>query len=223
MQRQNVAEVEYADWFLKFCVSISWRILTYAIQRDLIVHFSEAQKRESTQALARWAQFLLDEVAHPGRFEQRLVLLGAIGRAPKGRQFQPNVNRYFMRSVDVDLANSESSAFTFAKIGPFALFGMIEFVERWQGTKITANGGTVGPRQYELPRGIFDYWMERAKHHSQSYRKISAAQQEKLVADIRFNPERFLNSGTFEAMEHDVRMFGRDAFWNHKLESAADE
>ena len=119
-----------------------------------------------------------------------------------------------MRSVDFDLANTESTAFTFAKIGPFALFGMIEYGERWQGTKINANAGTVGPRRYELPLRIFDYWMDRAKRHSKVYRKIPAAQLEKLEAEIRRSPERFLNSGTFEAMELDVRMFGPDAFWN---------
>jgi hypothetical protein len=214
MQKEKVKEVEYGDWFLKFCVSMSWRVLTYAAQRDMTSHFSETQKRETTEALAMWSKFLLGKVAHPGRFEQRLVLLGAIASAPADRRFQPNVNRYFMRSVDVDLANSEFRAFSFSKIGPFALFGMIQLDERWQGTKINANSGTVGPRRYKLPLGIFTYWMERAKHHSQSYRKISAVQQEKLIAGIQSNPERFFNSGTFEAMEHDVRTFGRDAFWN---------
>ncbi len=214
MQRDKVSEVEYADWFLKFCVSISWRVLTYAVQQGQIGHFSEEQNREGMAALARWAQFLLDEVAHPGRFEQRLVLLGAIAKAPTNHRFQPNTNRYFMRGMDVDLASSASSAFTFAKIGPFALFGMIESHERWRGTKVNANAGTVGPREYELPREIFDYWMDRAERQSRAYRKISAAQQEKLEAAIRLDPERFLRSGTFEAMEQDVSMFGQDAFWN---------
>jgi hypothetical protein len=214
IQREKIAEVEYANWFLKFCVSISWRVLTYAVQQDLIGHFSETQKCESENALVRWAQFLLDEVAHPGRFEQRLVLLGAIEKASAGKQLQPNINMYFMRSIDVDIANSKSTAFTYSKIGPFALFGMVEFQERWKGTKINANAGTVGPSHYELPIGIFDYWMDRAKHHSDAYRQISPAQQQKLVKQITNNPERFINSGTFEAMKQDVRMFGRDAFWD---------
>jgi hypothetical protein len=214
MQREKLLEVGYGSWFLKFCVSISWRVLTYAVQQDLIGHFNDEQRLQCEAALERWAEYLLDQVAHPDRFEQRLVLLGAIASAPVGANFQPNTNRYFMRSVDVDLANSASAAFTFAKIGPFALFGMIQNGERWQGTRVNANTGTVGPRQYELPRAIFDYWMERAKHHSQTYRKISSTQQEKLETEIRRNPERFLNSGTFEAMEQDVRIFGRNAFWD---------
>jgi hypothetical protein len=212
MQRENVIEVEYGDWFLKFCVSISWRVLIYAMKRGMIGHFSEAQQRESTLALARWAEFLLDKKPHPGRFEQRLVLLGAIDRASLDRRFEPNVNRYFMRSIDVDLVKSKSNAFTFAKIGPFALFGMIEFNDRWQGTKINANAGKVGSQQYQLPLEMFDYWMDRARRLSRASQKISLAQQKKIEAEFLRNPERFRNSGTFEALEEDVRMFGDEAF-----------
>jgi hypothetical protein len=214
MQRDKVSEVDYANWFLKFCVSISWRVLTYAVQQGQIGHLSQQQSLEGIAALARWAQFLLDEVSNPGRFEQRLVVLGAIAKAPVNRRFQPNSNRYFMRGLDIDLASSASSAFTYAKIGPFSLFGMIQSHERWQGTKVNASAGTVGPREYELPQSLFEYWMDRAERQSRAYRKISAAHQEKLEAAIRLNPERFLRSGTFEAMVEDVSMFGPDAFWN---------
>lgn len=215
IQRNKVEEVAYGRWFLKFCVSISWRILTYATQQDPLSHFSEEQQREARAALERWAQFLVDEVQHPGRFEQRLTLLGAI-ESVSGPGFPPNANRYFMRAAEMDVAASKTSAFTYAKFGPFALFGMIEAGERWEGAKINANEGTVGPKDYKLPHSIFDYWANRARKHNAMYREISQGQQDKLEAAILKNPERFLNSGTFEAMARDVNMFGDSAFLKRK-------
>ena len=116
----------------------------------------------------------------------------------------------------MDVAASETSAFTYAKFGPFALFGMIEAGERWEGAKINANEGTVGPKKYKLPHSIFDYWANRARKHNAKYREISQRQQDKLEASILKNLERFLNSGTFEAMARDVNMFGDSALWKCK-------
>lgn len=214
IQRGEVEEVHYGPWFLKFCVSISWRVFNYAIQHDRLTHLSEAQRQQAHAASDRWAQFLLDEVPHPGRYEQRVVLLGAVERLSGG--FPPNANRYFMRGIEMDVAAAESSAFTYAKLGPFALFGMVEASERWDGTKVNANEGTVGPKEYTFPESIFDYWADRARRHHAAYRRISQEQQDKLEADIIKNPERFLKSGTFEAMRRDVEMFGNAAHWQPK-------
>jgi hypothetical protein len=211
VQQDEVIEVKYGRWFLKFCVSISWRVLTYGMQEGQLDHFSKAQQREARAALDRWAQFLLDEVLHPGRFEQRLVLLGAI-KSVSGTGFPPNANRYFMRGAEMDIAASPTSAFAYAKLGPFALFGMIEAGERWEGTKVNANEGTVGPKQYKFPHSIRDYWIDRASRLSRLSDNIPPQQKDRIEAAILANPERFLNSGTFEAMKHDVGMFGDAAF-----------
>ena len=211
IQRDNAEEVQYGKWFLKFCVSISWRVLTYGMQQTPLNHFSEGQQREAGAALERWTQFLLDEVPHPGRFEQRLALLGAI-ESVSGPGFPPNINRYFMRGAEMDIAASKSSAFTYAKFGPFALFGMIEAGERWEGTKVNANEGTVGPKKYEFPTSIRDYWISRASRLFRLSDKIPQTEQDRIEDAILKNPERFLGSGTLEAIKYDVRMFGEAAF-----------
>ncbi len=215
VQRGKVQTVEYKSWFLKFCVSISWRVLTYAVQHNLLDHLSEAQYEESEKALARWARFLLDEVAHPANFEQRLVLLNGVESYSTPLRLEPDTNRYFMRGVDIDVGTSMLTTFTFAKIGPFALYGMVQFCEKWEGTKINANTGTIGPQPYKLPIQMLDYWMDRARRQSQSFKKIPAAQLKNLEAKILLDPKKFLQSGTFQALEQDVHLFGRDAFWKH--------
>jgi hypothetical protein len=151
MVREKVAEVTYSDWLLKFCVSISWRVLTHVSGQNLLSHLGQQQKRQSARALDRWSQFLLGKVSHPDRFEQRLVILSTLRTAPPGRLWQPNSNRYILRSVDVDIASNESSAFTFSKIGPIALFGMIEADGHWRGTKVNANEGVLGVSPYNMP------------------------------------------------------------------------
>ena len=212
MQRENVLEVAYARWFLKFCVSISWRVLTFGVQRHHLVHLSEAQHLRISNALAVWAQFLLDEVVHPGEFEQRLVLLGAIGTASRNCDRPLNVNTYFLRSVGIDVVTSENTTFTHAKLGPFVLLGLVDVRERWEGTKINANAGVVGSKSYKLPEALYAYWSEQAKRHANIYEQIPKAQHEKITAEVRRNPKRFRESETFKAMEHDISIFGIKAF-----------
>jgi hypothetical protein len=47
--------------------------------------------------------------------------------------------------------------------------------------------------------------------------KISDTQQKKVVESIRANPNRFVQSGFFRAMQHDVEMFGTKAFAKYNV------
>jgi hypothetical protein len=55
---------------------------------------------------------------------------------------------------------------------------------------------------------------ERIRHAST---RISPTQRQKIDESLRADPDRFIRSGLFRAMQRDVEMFGSDAF------SAADQ
>ena len=200
--------IEYRDWLLKFCVSISWRVLTYLRIIGQDAHFTDAQKRACDQALTRWAGFLLGSYPHPGRFEQHLVLFDAIDTHTMPNM-PSNMNRYMLRGIEMDLACSEVSAFTYAKLGPFLLFGIIEpFDIRLEGTKVHVREGTLGPQRYVLAQAIWDYWTDRAERHAAISSQLSPAQLAKIDAQVDGDLKRLEQSGTFAAMSHDVRLFG---------------
>src|SRR3546814_5636435 len=65
--------IPYDDWLLKFCVSVSWRVLRYARGRNPDTHYTDAQEALMDDADVRWRAFLRGAEPHPGPFEQHLL------------------------------------------------------------------------------------------------------------------------------------------------------
>ena len=108
--------VQYGDWLLKFCVSISWRILLLGHEKTSLVDLPEGHRAAAMSALDTWARFLRGEVPHPGSFEQHLLVLEHLG-SYRGSPLPPNINRYAMRSIEMDAGWTDQVGFTFAKMG----------------------------------------------------------------------------------------------------------
>lgn len=53
--------VLYNDNFLKFCVSISWRVLKYIFEQKYISDFSDEIQIKIRNALLEWKKFLLNQ------------------------------------------------------------------------------------------------------------------------------------------------------------------
>lgn len=206
------AEAQYEEWMLKFCVSVSWRVLTYMGEIGGLDEFSDEQQEEAAKAEAQWASFLLGQAEHPGRFEQHLLPLTAIA-STSATNLASNINRYFLRGTEFHVANGQRTAVTYAKFGRFALFGILQPSDaKYAGTKIHVRSGSVGGvKTYDLPHFILDYMNDRAARNAEISDSISEAQHEKMERDAMSDIHRFRSSGTFLAMEHDARMFGSEA------------
>lgn len=206
---QSGQPIKYGDWLLKFCVSLSLRVLRHVHDSNGLVHLSDPQKLLSEAALKRWSDFILGKVPHPGAFEQHLIPMGAID-THTFEEMPENINRYMLRAVELDLAHGSSVVFTYSKIGHFGLFGMIQpTAMKWEGTKVHVRDGVLGPRRYVLPMELFNYIKDRARRYGSV--QMSERQLDKTEADAMRDIERFRASGTFAAMNHDVRLFGETA------------
>ncbi|QBR71195.1 hypothetical protein CU048_07745 [Beijerinckiaceae bacterium] len=205
---QSGQSIKYGDWLLKFCVSLSWRVLRHIRDFNGLAHLSDPQKMLSETALKRWTDFMLGRVPHPGPFEQHLIPLGAIDSHTFGEMPQ-NINRYMLRAVELDLAHSSSVVFTYSKIGPFGLFGIIQpTTMKWEGSKVHVKYGVLGPGKYLLPTELFEYIKDRARNYGNIQAGMSERQFDKIDATSMGDIDRFRASGTFAAMHHDVRLFG---------------
>jgi hypothetical protein len=203
--------VPYSEWLMRFCVSISWRVLADAATRKGLGHLTTAQQLLAEQALDRWRAFLLGEVPHPGSFEQHMLPVDLIENAPF-RGLPHNINRYLLRQVEMDLPRTSTQAFTFAKLGPILIFGFIQPPrDRWRGTKVAVRSGLIGPTNYELPKTLWNYLEDRARKNAEVHASVSDGQHDKIEADALRNIDRLASSGTFAAMRADERMFGPGA------------
>ncbi len=209
----------YTDWLLKFCVSVSWRVLNLYLVEHELDNFSTEMLEEAKKAHIVWKKFLLGEIPNPGKNEQHFLPLDVI-ESHTTDDMPENINRYILRSVDIDAVTGEEKAFIYTKLERFVIIGLIEFPQprQWQGTKVHVKHGTVGPGNYVLPIEFGDYFMEKARRASAVQGKISAKQNKKIERTFRNNINGIANSETFRAMSEDVRLFGNKAFNKSKLD-----
>lgn len=212
--------VLYREWLLKFCVSVSWRVLSMLREDAGLKHFSQDQRNTANQALETWSQFLFDKLPHPGRFEQHLLPVDAIAHF-SGEDLPANINRYLLRTVDVDAVRGEKTTFVYSKIGKFIILGFIDvtYPKQWVGTKVHVREGVIGSPTYTLPQQFGDYLFEKALRFASANKMISDKQRQKIAETARKNMGRVTKSSAFEAMQHDMRLFGEDAFKIHRSEN----
>lgn len=155
--------IEYGEWLHDFCVSVSWRVLHIIWERTELDHCSSKQAANAATALNAWKSYLKGESTDLEGFEQHLSPLDAI-EAVEGGDLPANINRYFLRTVDVDFVVGGRSGFVYSKLGPMVVIGFAYQANpaEWVGTKVRCSGGRLGPREYKLPVGFADYVVAQA-------------------------------------------------------------
>jgi hypothetical protein len=206
-------DISYGDWLLKFCVSVSWRTLQLIIEQRPIGHFSPAQRETAHKALAVWAEFLRGERKHPGEFEQHLIPFAPV-KDLFGIAFPPNINRYLMRHIEIDVACSQHTAFVFSKLGPFGLIGFIQLDRPgvWKNTRVRLRGGALRSRKHVLPLHFGKYLAHRSHKIWSAVQDISAVQRKRVFDTACANIDNLGKSDVFKTIEYDVALFGDRAF-----------
>ncbi|MEX2319354.1 MAG: hypothetical protein WD626_05835 [Bauldia sp.] len=201
----------YGDWMLKFCVSVSWRVLKYMADKHPLDDWSEQQRAAAVGALERWRAFMFGEVPHPGPYEQNLLPLSVMSSSTIPNM-PTNMNRYLARGLDMDVAHGERTAFTYSKMGKLALFGMVvPSAARWRGARVSVRSGVIQPGHFEVPHHLADYLMDRARGSAKLQQMIPERQNEKIEEVFMRDLDRVANTDQFKAMLADAEMFGVDA------------
>jgi hypothetical protein len=221
--RDKTVRVRYADWLLKFCVSVAWRSLLFLKQETELEEFNASQNALVERALQTWARFLRGEYKHTGQFELHMLPFDVIERHG-AVELPSNINRYLTRAIEINAGSNSSTCFIFSKLGPFGVFGFIEMQapNHWKGTKVSERHGWFQPGEYTVPRQLAEYLSDRAIRTRRAAERISPSQQQKIADGFRSNIDQFAESGLFLAMKRDIEMFGPDAFTKYS-DSDADK
>ncbi len=206
--KKNAAS--YGPWMLKFSVSLVWRAATFMCNSGPPPHFTSEQQVVLMKALERWRLYLLDEVPHPAEFEVHLLPLnGEMNSWPGGAP--PNLNRWALRTPEMDLASSEMDCFVYVKLPRFVFVGFVNMTRPrdWGGTKLHINN-KIGPSTYNVPRYFGEYLRNRMNKIATIKRKISSKQSHKIEISFRENLDRAARSDFFTALKHDLEKFGHE-------------
>lgn len=203
--------IRYEEWMLKFAVSISWRVLKYARYRNPSATYSEEQNQLMDAAEVRWRAFLMGEVPHPDMFEQHLLIFDFV-ETTSIADLPSNFNRFMTGAVDLDIVGSNKSLMTFAKMGRFIIFGIIQKgPNSWEGTKIHVREGLIKPGKFVVPAGLIDLFRQKSRQVRAAMSSISDTQRAKIDKGIQDNIDDFAKSDQFAALMADAEMFGVDA------------
>lgn len=202
----------YSSWLIHFCTSVSWRVLRFYRDEGLLKSWEPAALARVESAEAVWRNMLLGKLSNPGAFQQHMLPLDQITQT--SREFSPNINRYLMRAIQLDICRGSQSIFTYAKLGRFIILGFIHEPQptQWKGTKVHATSGYVEPRKFVVPSALGDYLNAKAEKMRDALASISDRQAEKVEIAFKKNIDRFAASDAFKAMEADIEMFGDAAF-----------
>jgi hypothetical protein len=208
---EKKSEAKYSAWLSKFCASLTWRTLTYVRSQNSAR--SEKTNIVLDEAEGALASYLLGHADTLGKYEQHLYPLEEMSETSV-KNAPPNLNRYFLRTMQMDLLESESSIMIYTKLPGFMLLGLTGHKEsnRMRSSRIALRDGTLSPRTYWWPTGFAEYMFEKVRGISSTYSSMDKAQMDKITQSILDNPEKFRNSGTFKAFKHDLAMFGSEAF-----------
>ena len=207
----------YESWLLKFAVSLSWRVLTILKEKNTLSNFSQNLQTETDLALKKWSDFLLNKELNPGKYQQHMLPLDAI-RKHSFDSLPSNINRYFLRVVDIDAASNMKEGFVYIKLPRILLVGFIhiEKPRQWENTIIHIKNGTLGADRYVLPKYIANYLLKQANKTQSISKKITEKQQNKIAESYKKNLDRFSNSDIFQALQRDVELFGENEVFDSK-------
>src|SRR5205085_2481308 len=88
-------------------------------------------------ALTAWQDYLLGRSATVGPFEQHLLFFSPI-ESTNVLALSPYLNRYLLRTIDMDIVHAGNRAFVYSKMRRIAILGFIEMPDKqeWAATRI---------------------------------------------------------------------------------------
>jgi hypothetical protein len=204
-------------YVLKFCVSVSWRVIE-AFRDKGLSHLTAEQKEACEAVATAWKDFLDGRTQHPGAFEQHVIPLDVI-ESSTGGTLSPFINRYLARAIDISMPAARDHVLTYAKMGRLLLLGFAippSHPHEWQGTNVHVRRGPIGDYDMRAPGQLADWMNERANYVASLLRGLSPGQQAKIASVIEQRHDEIMTSEAFRAMAYDVEHSGSAAFGSTK-------
>jgi len=189
-------KLRYQEWALRFAVSVSWRALALFTEHERFPQIPISDQHLLRRALSTWSQFLRNERPNPAEFEQHLLPLTGVRRT--SHDVSSFLNKYILRSVDLDLVEADGAYIVFTKLGRIFLFGLIPrrpTTSGWSNvTKLRLRKGEIALRgATNVPQAVLEFINDRAEKGQAEIASMSPNQKQKVRDGVlklaRSNPD----------------------------------
>lgn len=203
----------YENWMSKFCASISWRTLTYLRSRNPQDELDQERRKQLDATQAHLQKYVLGQVENLDQYEQHLFPLEKI-ESTNSSELPSSINRYFLRTIGMDIVGNSTDQYVFTKIPSFILLGVIKAqnVRQMRSSRVAIKSGRISPRAYRWPDGLATYIFEKAEEIVALHQRIPQSHLDSFEEQMKENPERVLKSKQFGAFVDDYERFGKDVF-----------
>ena len=198
----------YGEWLSKFCVSLSWRTLTYI--RSINAPIDPSDEHLLDLAEQHWTEYLLGKGNSLGEYEQHLFPLDVISSSSVA--LPPNFNRYTFRVSGSAVVGNSDWLLAYTKLPKFIILGLIDSqkgMREEMKSSLIGESGRLSPRNYAFPTDFHTYLINEMNDLLEAEVNIP---QEEFDKHISKNPSRAAASNQFQAFLHDHRQFGDAVF-----------
>lgn len=201
---RHAVEFSYGPWLQKFCVSISWRVLHYFLDKDAFADYPVNHRALLDDAEYAWRGYLLDAARGIQQFPQHIWIVPSV--RSQDLNVANNINVHISRQINIDVVKGEQRIMTYAKLPHLIIIGVIhdEAPGDWGGTEVLPEGGIMTSSGQQVPRPLFNFINEKAKHANESAKSMSEKQRARVSQDFMTDPSRTLTSGTVRALGLDA-------------------
>lgn len=201
-------EFEYSDWLLKFAVSLIWRLGITELE-----DFREYKPRlvgDLEKALSRWRKYLLSEDAMKVKYGFHLFFLDFV-KSSTGGSVPEGLHWYILSGVDGTIPASNTEVYGYVKLPALAFFAGIKprFPTGLKNTQILERGKIRASNQIISSPVFGEFFLDRAKSSWELTKSISEKQRQKIHKAIISNPEKSVNS-------HSFQVFLAEQYWKNK-------
>lgn len=210
---QGKSVASYGNWMSKFCASISWRTLTYIRSKNPNDELNQERKDLLDGVQEHLSKYLLGAANNLYQYEQHLFPLEKIESMDSFR-LPPSINRYFLRTLGMDIIGNNADQYIFTKLPLFILLGVIKAknINAMRSSRISIKSGALSPREYRWPDGFVGYLFEKADEIIALHQSIPQKHRDSFDRYIRENPEKVIKSKQFQAFLDDYERVGDDVF-----------
>jgi len=205
----------YGPWFAKFAASLSWRAIQFV--KEQTVDEPPALNSMIDKMEAHLSRFLLDEEKHVASYTQHVYQVSEL--SVPIRPSSPMLNRYLARAIWMDVLRNDdlSEMIVYVKLPMFMFFSVGETKnKKWLETSRIKKSSVLQPKDYILPKGMWDYFSEKSNEMAEMFDSMSpkskAATDKALWKALDENPIRVANSRLMRAIHADYQSYGKEAF-----------
>jgi hypothetical protein len=194
LERKN-KPLTYDDRFLKFAVSLSWRLLV--LNEENFKKNYPQLLQYGTQAEESWRNYLLGCSLTPGPYEHHIFFFDQI---VEGQNMPTNFQWYTLRAVDSTVVGNKEKALVYSKLPSIMLVSTIHpaKLEGWSNTRILESGKIKQPQV--INNSLFYKFLIDRYNWIRDQKPIVSDIEPRMLRAMLRDPDKTLESKTFEVM-----------------------